>query len=189
MTEYLFVQHNSSAGASDGDFVGRVLISKNIADDVLVTHIRMAQDRYLKPLLGVKFYTELQTAMEDGTYTPEEVALVDDFIKPFLVFKTMIRYVPENGMSDSAHGYSSKNTDNADVVTEKRRGELGRLYEEDALYYERQLVFELRKNWKNRVSVDRYRNGNIGSVHVNISSISKHKCDDNSEKCKDCGCC
>lgn len=57
-------------------------IEQNVSDEMLSTAILQACEVRIKPLLGESFYNHLAQAYVNETLTPEEEALLKDYIQP-----------------------------------------------------------------------------------------------------------
>lgn len=58
---------------------------ENVQTQDIVPSILQAQDIYLQPMLGTKFYTALKAKILANTLTPDETTLVADYIAPYIV--------------------------------------------------------------------------------------------------------
>ena len=58
---------------------------ENVQVQDIVPSILQAQDIYLQPMLGTKFYTALKGKILAGTLTVDETTLVADYIAPYIM--------------------------------------------------------------------------------------------------------
>lgn len=68
--------------------------SDNVHDKYILLAIREAQEILLRPLLGEDLYIRLRTGIEEGTLSPEDSKLMDDYIMPFMLYGTLVRLLP-----------------------------------------------------------------------------------------------
>ena len=58
---------------------------ENVQTQDIVPNIIMAQDIYLQPMLGTKFYNALKVKIAAGTLSVDETTLVAEYIAPYVV--------------------------------------------------------------------------------------------------------
>jgi hypothetical protein len=94
-----------------GLFITRNDIIKNtplqgaIDSDKLLPFIRTAQEKYLLNLLGTVLYNKLQDDIEGGTpFTGRYEELVEDYVKPTLIWYACVEYIPFSGISFKSEG-------------------------------------------------------------------------------------
>ena len=69
-------------------------LNENVYVDDLIPGIITSQDLDLQPLLGSKFYDGLKARVLAGTQTADETVLLDEYIAPFLLNKSLWRILP-----------------------------------------------------------------------------------------------
>jgi hypothetical protein len=94
-----------------GLFITRNDIIKNtplqgaIDSDKLLPFIRTAQEKYLLNLLGTVLYNKLQDDIEGGTpFTGYYSTLIEDYVKPTLIWYACVEYIPFSGISFKSEG-------------------------------------------------------------------------------------
>lgn len=58
---------------------------ENVQVQDVVPSVLMAQDIYLQPMLGTKFYNSLKTKILAGTLNPDETVLVSEYVAPYMM--------------------------------------------------------------------------------------------------------
>jgi len=107
--------------------------------DKLTRNILVAQDRFIKPILGKPLYDELISQVEGETITSDFQLLLDN-IQPLLAFRTYGRYLNGANIDSTEKGLRTWREDNSDVISDKRLGELISQADQDALGYEKDLL-------------------------------------------------
>lgn len=71
-------------------------INRNVDVNILKSEIIIAQDTGLQPILGTKFYNELQSriTLTGNTFSLDEKELVDEYISPFLIQEAYFQSIP-----------------------------------------------------------------------------------------------
>jgi hypothetical protein len=94
-------------------FINRNDIIKNtplqgaIDADALLPFVRTAQDKYLKNLIGTVLFDYLQAKIVDGTINTLSVYyqdLIDDHIKPTLIWYSAVEYIPFSSVQFKSNG-------------------------------------------------------------------------------------
>lgn len=94
-------------------FITRNDIIKNsplqgaIDADRLLPFVRTAQDKYMLNLLGTVLFYYLQEKIADGTFSqlsPFYQDLMDDHIKPTLIWYSCVEYIPFSGIQFKSEG-------------------------------------------------------------------------------------
>lgn len=116
-----------------------------IDPDKITRNIRVAQDRFVKPILCTDLYEELLTQIESGDVTTDFQNLIDA-ISPYLAFRAYSRYLNSANIDSTEKGLRSWKEDNSDVITDRRLGELISQADQDAITYEQDLKIFLNKN-------------------------------------------
>ena len=87
------------------DIIKSTPLQGAIDADKLLPFIRTAQDKYILNLLGTVLFDKLQTDITDGTpFTGYYEELVEDYIKPTLVWYSCVEYIPFSGISFKSEG-------------------------------------------------------------------------------------
>lgn len=97
MSYALFITRN--------DIIKQTPLQGAIDADKLLPFIRTAQDKYILNLLGTVLFNKLQSDITDGTpFTGYYETLVEDYIKPTLVWYSCVEYIPFSGISFKSEG-------------------------------------------------------------------------------------
>lgn len=94
-----------------GLFITRNDIIKNtplggaIDADALLPFVRTAQEKYLLNLLGTVLYNKIQDDIEAGdSFTGYYQTLVQEYIKPTLIWYSCVEYIPFSAISFKSNG-------------------------------------------------------------------------------------
>jgi len=89
----------------------------NVDTDRLLPHIKTAQDMHLQPVIGTQLYEKLLTIVGDGTWDNAGnelyATLINSYITPFLVYFTMVDFLPFQLYQIENAGVFRKTSDNA----------------------------------------------------------------------------
>lgn len=97
MSYALFITRN--------DIIKTTPLQGAIDADKLLPFIRTAQDKYLLNLLGTVLFNKLQSDITAGTaFTGRYEELMDEYVKPTLVWYACVEYIPFSGISFKAEG-------------------------------------------------------------------------------------
>lgn len=69
-------------------------VTSNIDPKDLFPHVQSAQQLYLQVILGSEFYENLLTKFKNQTLSADEITLVEDYIKPALMWRTISLALP-----------------------------------------------------------------------------------------------
>jgi len=69
-------------------------ISRNIDFKIIRPNIIAAQETYTQSILGSEFYEHILSAFDAATLTPDEIILVQDYIKPHVAYRTLSMTLP-----------------------------------------------------------------------------------------------
>ena len=97
MSYALFITRN--------DIIKQTPLQGAIDADKLLPFIRTAQDKYILNLLGTVLFNKLQTDITNGdAFTGKYEELMDEYIKPTLVWYACVEYIPFSGISFKSEG-------------------------------------------------------------------------------------
>ena len=87
------------------DIIKQTPLQGAIDADKLLPFIRTAQDKYMLNLLGTVLFNKLQTDITNGTpFTGKYEELIEDYVKPTLVWYACVEYIPFSGISFKSEG-------------------------------------------------------------------------------------
>lgn len=126
------------------DLKRKSIIDGNVDADKLVQFVEVAQDTHIQNYLGTDLYNKLQTLITGGTI--DDVAnadyknLLNDYIKPMLIWFSQSAYLPFAMYQISNGGMYKHTSENSESVTlEEMRALLNRVTE-TAEFYTRRFV-------------------------------------------------
>lgn len=88
-------------------------VTTNVQMKDLFPHIIAAQNLFLQNILGSEFFDHIQKAFEDQTLTANETILVQDYIKPAVLWRTLTMSMPWLQLNLRAKGVLINTDDNA----------------------------------------------------------------------------
>lgn len=95
------------------DIIKKTPLQGSIDADRLLPFIQTAQEKYILNLLGTVLYYKLQADIEAGTpFTGYYKDLMDDHIKPTLIWYSTIEYLPFSGVQFKSEGAVRPNQNN-----------------------------------------------------------------------------
>lgn len=118
------------------DYKNRVDISENVNPRYVIPYAAVAQDRYLKGILCNDLYAELEEQSINDTLTTANETLINDYIKPFLVFKTYENYLAYANYKSTPAGIISTKGEDYELVSDAGRNIMIRDTASNAKYYE-----------------------------------------------------
>src|SRR5210317_2512882 len=112
----------------------------NLDADKLIQFVEVAQDTEIQQFLGTKLYEKLQTEIIAGTLSGNYETLVNDYIKPMLIWYTQATYIPYAAYQISNGGIYKHNSENATSVSESEIRKLTRHATETADFYAKRFI-------------------------------------------------
>ena len=107
----------------------------NLDADKIIQFIEVAQDTEIQTYLGTKLYDKLQTDIIADSLTGNYKKLVDDYIKPMLIWYTQAAYIPYAAYQISNGGIYKHNSENATSVDQSEINSLASHATETAEFY------------------------------------------------------
>ena len=139
-------------------------ISRNLDNKDLMPNVQMAEELYIQDILGSEFYSYIYSAFTAQTLTPDEVTLVQDYIKPAEAYRGLALALPFLSFQIKNKG-SQKQSD--DFSTPTDFSELKFLIhnaENRAEFYEKRVVKYL---CMNEALFPQYKTNNDGVITPN----------------------
>jgi len=99
------------------DFIYWVDLSPNIKEEQLNPSILDAQVRLLKGTMCASLYNEVYSQFLSDTLTAENQTLLDEYVKPFLIFASYVNYLTTAGKRSTVSGIVKLVGDNLEQVT------------------------------------------------------------------------
>lgn len=160
---------------SQQDFKDKVNLSDNVLSKYIIPSIALVQDRYIRKILCDDFYDELITQVDAGTLTSANETLIDDYIKPAMVYRAYARYVSTANVYSTASGLRKFVEQDSEAATASDLASIIKQAESDAVFYERELYEYLEDNEDNYPTYrDNCKCSKVKSItNFKISKIGK----------------
>ena len=118
----------------------------NLDSDKIIQFIEVAQDTEIQTYLGTKLYKKLQADIIGDTLTGDYKTLVDDYIKPMLVWYTQAAFIPYAAYQISNGGIYKHNSENATSVDQSEINSLASHATETAEFHTQRLMDHMNYN-------------------------------------------
>lgn len=69
-------------------------LQQNVRSEDIAPYIIQAQDIYLQPVLGTRFFKRLKTGIVSGDLTPDEVEFIEEYVSPMLIQRAFALAIP-----------------------------------------------------------------------------------------------
>tara|TARA_B110000285_G_scaffold210095_1_gene251660 strand:+ start:311 stop:829 length:519 start_codon:yes stop_codon:yes gene_type:complete len=129
---------------SVADLKKKSLIDGNVDSSKIVQYIEVAQDIHIQNYLGGKLYKKLQSIIVDGTINDEVNAdyknLLDEFIKPMLVWYTQATILPYSAFTLKNGGLHKHTSENAEAVSKDEVTYLTQRMNDTAEFYTKRFL-------------------------------------------------
>lgn len=114
-------------------------LNENVYVSDIVSSIIVTQDLDLQPMLGSKFYDGLKARVLAGTQTADETDLLDKYIAPFLLNKSLWRMLPNIKWKLLNKSVLSPNSETATTISLEEFQYLRNDQNQTAIWYEERL--------------------------------------------------
>ena len=121
-------------------------VTLNVAPKNLYPHAKDAQDMQLTEILGTEFLSDLLEKYIDGSLSPEETTLVEDYIKPALVFRALHLALPFINLNINNKGVMGYTDDNGVRPDNSQYNSLKKTVDDRATFRENLLIKYLAAN-------------------------------------------
>jgi hypothetical protein len=118
----------------------------NLDADKIIQFIEVAQDTEIQTYLGTKLYNKLQADIIGDTLTGDYKTLVDDYIKPMLIWYTQAAFIPYAAYQISNGGIYKHNSENATPVDQSEINSLASHATETAEFYTQRFMDHMNYN-------------------------------------------
>ena len=118
----------------------------NLDADKLIQFVEVAQDTEIQQFLGTKLYEKLQSDIIANTLSGNYETLVNDYIKPMLIWYTQATYIPYAAYQISNGGIYKHNSENATSVSESEIKNLANHATETAEFYTQRFMDHMNYN-------------------------------------------
>ena len=119
----------------------------NIDPQLINPEIKLAQDRYIHPILGTALFRKLQDDIENDTLAGNYQTLMDDYIVDALIYYTMAELPNILSFQFYNKGMIRKRDENADTPTMTEIVMMSDNYRQKAEYYGNRLMLYLKENF------------------------------------------
>lgn len=118
----------------------------NLDADKIIQFIEVAQDTEIQTYLGTKLYDKLQSDIIANSLTGDYKTLVDDYIKPMLIWYTQAAFIPYAAYQISNGGIYKHNSENATSVDQSEINALASHATETAEFYTQRFMDHMNYN-------------------------------------------
>ena len=129
---------------SVADLKKKSLIDGNVDSSKIVQYIEVAQDIHIQNYLGGRLYDKLQTIIVDKTIldviNEDYKTLLDDFIKPMLVWYTQATILPYSAFTLKNGGLHKHVSENAESVSKDEVTYLAQRMNDTAEFYTKRFL-------------------------------------------------
>lgn len=120
------------------------IIDGNVDSEKILQYIEISQDINIQNYLGGKLYKHMQKIIVNGTIGSSENAnyklLLDDYIKPMLIWYTQATYLPFSMFQISNGGTFKHRSENSDTVSKEEMDYLVQKAKDTAEFYTRRFM-------------------------------------------------
>jgi len=122
-------------------------LSESMDDQMLVTAIVLAQDKYVIPVLGTDLYMRLRTDIEDATLTADYEGLLKNYVQKIVAWWGMVELLPALHVRHDGTNLVIRTAEqSATISPDDLHREIERSRQTAQLYTDR-LIRHLRYNW------------------------------------------
>ena len=126
------------------DLKKKSILSGNVDPDKIIQFVEVAQDTHIQNYLGGKLYDKMQTLIINNTISDagntDYKTLLDEYIKPMLIWFTQSDYMPFAAYQVSNGGVFKHRSENSDSITTEELNILVRRAQETAEFYTRRFM-------------------------------------------------
>jgi len=118
------------------DIIRNTPLQGAVDADALLPFVRTAQEKYILNLTGTVLYNKLQDDVESETpFTGYYLTLVEDYIKPTLIWYSCVEYIPFSATSFKSEGAVKHKSEQSDPVPKIEIDYLTQKAQDNAEYY------------------------------------------------------
>ncbi len=129
---------------SVGELKKKSIIDGAVDSDKILQYIEIAQDINIQNYLGGRLYKALQSKIVDGTIgdvaNSDYKELLDEYIKPMLIWYTQATYLPYSMFQISNGGMFKHRSENSDTVTKEEMDYIVQKAKDTAEFYTRRFM-------------------------------------------------
>jgi hypothetical protein len=120
------------------------IIDGNVDNDKILQYVEIAQDTHIQNYLGGTLYEKLQDLIVDAEINDVGNAdyklLLDDYVKPMLIWFTQSTYIPYSMYQINNGGIFKHRSENADTVSKEEADSLAQRARDTAEFYTKRFV-------------------------------------------------
>jgi hypothetical protein len=118
------------------DIIRNTPLQGAVDADALLPFVRTAQEKYILNLVGTVLYNKLQDDVESQTpFTGYYLTLVNDYVKPTLIWYACVEYIPFSATSFKSEGAVKHKSEQSDPVPKIEIDYLTQKAQDNAEYY------------------------------------------------------
>jgi hypothetical protein len=96
------------------DIKKKSIIDGMVDEDKIIPFIEIAQDKHIHDLLGTDLYDKLQADIIADSLAGDYLTLINDYIKPVLIWYSQVEYLPFSDVKIGNAGVLIKNPEGSD---------------------------------------------------------------------------
>ena len=121
---------------SRNDIIKNSPLQGSIDADALLPYVRTAQTKYMENLLGTVLFNKLQTdILNDTPFTGRYQELVKDYIKPTLIWYSVMEYLPFSTTKFKSEGAVKHKSEQSEAVSKSEIDALAQKSADNAEWY------------------------------------------------------
>lgn len=121
---------------SRNDIIKNSPLQGSIDADALLPYVRTAQTKYMENLLGTVLFNKLQTdILNDTPFTGRYQELVEDYIKPTLIWYSVMEYLPFSTTKFKSEGAVKHKSEQSEAVSKNEIDSLATKCSDNAEWY------------------------------------------------------
>ncbi len=122
------------------------IINENVDMKVLLPVIKLAQEKYMMPILGTGLYNELKTQITAATITVLNKTLLDDYIQPALIWWIMSEAPMPLTYKFMNKSVATRSSENANAASLNDLLKLEERFKDNAEWYSQRITNYLLQN-------------------------------------------
>ena len=122
------------------------IINENVDMKVLLPVIKLAQEKYMLPILGTGLYNELKTQITAATITVLNKTLLDDYIQPALIWWIMAEAPMPLTYKFMNKSVATRSSENANAASLNDLLKLEERFKDNAEWYSQRITNYLLQN-------------------------------------------
>tara|TARA_R110000744_G_scaffold18902_1_gene50295 strand:+ start:424 stop:927 length:504 start_codon:yes stop_codon:yes gene_type:complete len=116
------------------------VLSGDLDDNKVTYVIKNSQMIHVQNYLGTDLYNRLQDGAKNDNLTADELALIEDYIKPMLIWWSLAEFVSVGAYTISNKGILKHTDDTAETVSANEIEKLSLAYEKKAQHFTQRFI-------------------------------------------------